>query len=285
MLHGRLQTRTRCRQGTARSELWATLARSLPGFEKALTLRPGSRWLPTQLNISWFGSLCCKLTRLEVVHSTAQPLTYNTVFTEYPATPSDPIAALLHMPDDIREWVGVEEGAIAFAARIPESEPIFDGWSGCNVNPSHELTMWDCMDSTFFKLANQLGGTGGLAAINFSTMSTGLGLTNNPDKAWTWGSCTPRVVASGTVPTASGARRPFVALDLLPSRRHPPTRLQPVRGSVCVIDEASEAGPAAVEHVLPRYSSQSGGFSPLVFTGSLLGADACGHFVIKALPS
>lgn len=30
------------------------------------------------------------------------------------------------------------------------------------------------------------------------------------------GSCTPRVVASGTVPTASGARLPFFALDLLP---------------------------------------------------------------------
>ena len=30
------------------------------------------------------------------------------------------------------------------------------------------------------------------------------------------GSCIPRVVASGTVPTASGARRPFFALDFLP---------------------------------------------------------------------
>ncbi|KAK9915586.1 hypothetical protein WJX75_001216 [Coccomyxa subellipsoidea] len=44
------------------------------------------------------------------------------------------------------------------------------------------------MDSTFFKLANQLGGTGGLAAINFSTNPEGLRLKINPDRAWTWSS-------------------------------------------------------------------------------------------------
>lgn len=108
-----------------------------------------------------------------MVNSTAQPLTYAK---QCSTTTSDPFAALLHMPDDIKEWVGVEEEATAFSARIPDSPPIYKGWSPSRVKPSHELTALDCMDSTFFKLANQLGGTGGLAAINFSTNPEGLGL-------------------------------------------------------------------------------------------------------------
>lgn len=65
-----------------------------------------------------------------------------------------------------------------FSGRILDSEPICDGWSPINVNPSSELTVLDCMDLTFFELANQLGGDGGLAAINFSTMPQGLGLAS-----------------------------------------------------------------------------------------------------------
>ncbi|KAK9803166.1 hypothetical protein WJX72_006956 [[Myrmecia] bisecta] len=56
-------------------------------------------------------------------------------------------------------------------------------------------------------------------------------------------------------------------------------------GTVCVIGEASEAGQAAIERVVQRYSSQTGGYSPQVFTGSSLGADAFGHLVIKPLPA
>ncbi|BDA49424.1 hypothetical protein COCOBI_14-0410 [Coccomyxa sp. Obi] len=70
------------------------------------------------------------LTRLQVVNSTAQPLTYATPCI---ATTSDPIAALLHLPDDMKEWTGVEEAATAFSARIPDSEPVFDGWSPCKT--------------------------------------------------------------------------------------------------------------------------------------------------------
>lgn len=94
-----------------------------------------------------------------MVNSTAQPLTYAK---QCSTTTSDPFAALLHMPDDIKEWVGVEEEAIAFSARIPDSAPIYKGWSPSSVKPSHELTALDCMDSTFFKLANQLAALAGL---------------------------------------------------------------------------------------------------------------------------
>ncbi|KAK9820610.1 hypothetical protein WJX72_012259 [[Myrmecia] bisecta] len=131
-----------------------------------------------------------KLTRLQVVNSIAQPLTYATPCT---TATSDPSAALLHLPDDIKEWDGLEEAAIAFSASIPDSEPVYDGWSPSNVNPSYELTVQDCMDSTFFNLANQLGGGGGLAAINFCTNPKGLGLRSSPDRVWTW---TGRVIAS-----------------------------------------------------------------------------------------
>lgn len=90
-----------------------------------------------------------KLTRLEVVNSIAQPLKYatNHIYGYTCATTtSDPLAALLHLPDEIKKWAGIEEAAMIFSGRILDSEPICDGWSPINVNPSSELTVLDCMD-------------------------------------------------------------------------------------------------------------------------------------------
>ena len=99
-----------------------------------------------------------------MVNSIAQPLVYSRPCT---TATTDPYTALLHTPDEIKEWVGVEEAAIAFSASMADSEPLYDGWSPANVEPSSEQTVQDCMDCTIFSLANQLGGSGGLADINF----------------------------------------------------------------------------------------------------------------------
>ncbi len=105
-----------------------------------------------------------------MVNSIAQPLVY---FRPCTTATTDPYTALLHVPDKIEEWVGVEEAAIAFTTSIPDSEPLYKGWSPSNVKPGSKVTVQDCMDSTYFSLANQLGGSGGLADINFCADPTG----------------------------------------------------------------------------------------------------------------
>ena len=99
-----------------------------------------------------------------MVNSTAQPLVYACPCT---TATTEPATSLHHMPDEMKEWVGIEEAAIAFSEKIPDSEPLFDGWLPTRVKPSYELSVQDCMDNTFFNLANQLGGSAGLADINF----------------------------------------------------------------------------------------------------------------------
>ena len=88
-----------------------------------------------------------------MVNSIAQPLVYSRPCT---TATTDPYTALLHVPDEIEEWVGIEEAAIAFCTSIPDSEPLYKGWSPSNVKPSNKFTVQDCMDGISFVLQTSL---------------------------------------------------------------------------------------------------------------------------------
>ena len=106
-----------------------------------------------------------KLTLLQVVDSTAQPLKSARLMSTSTSMPSQ---HLRHVPDQVLSWPEVVEEACAFRESLPATPALYDGYVPAAQQPGGEEGTLLLLDSSLFPVVNQLGNVPGLAAMKFN---------------------------------------------------------------------------------------------------------------------
>ena len=107
-----------------------------------------------------------KLTLLQIVDSTAQPLKSAMLMSTSTSMPS---LHLRHVPDQVLPWPDVVEEACAFRDSLPATPAVYDAYiPEERYQPTEEAATLMLLDGTLFRLVNQLANVPGLAAMNFN---------------------------------------------------------------------------------------------------------------------
>ncbi len=114
-----------------------------------------------------------KLTLLQIVDSTAQPLKPAMLMSTSTSMPS---LHLRHVPDQVLPWPDVVEEAWTFRESLPATPALYDAYVPAAQQPGGEESTLMLLDYSLFPVVNQLENVPGLAAIKFNEFPEGFNL-------------------------------------------------------------------------------------------------------------